>query len=316
MLLNQDEIKDRIPHRFENLLLDEVEVLTDETQTSGNLSLTLSENDPLGRDIFLKEKQPNKKTVLVSTSMEILALASIVCSGKLEPNHSVFFAGISNFKKFRDIPANEKIKGHVVKTGDKGGFLKFSGELKNENGDLLTSGEMMAIFMETPKETQKSEKKKDTPPKETMNEDALKGIAFKSPMMVIADQFVDFSTDPLSCTCKYTYPKEHPFIKGHFPTNPIMMGIMQWMAIEDACLALAHRLPQEGPFSLSGNATILKKDGTYVAELKGFEVAILKDANPKYSQSELTATKKISFKDFVNPGETLYIQLKNIQIIS
>ena len=35
----------------------------------------------------------------------------------------------------------------------------------------------------------------------------------------------------------YQYPSSHPLIKGHFPNNPVMMGVCQWQMLEDA---MAH----------------------------------------------------------------------------
>ena len=50
--LTQTEIQDRIPHRYENLLLDECLVPTED---NSKFSIQLNDNDALGRDIFLAD---------------------------------------------------------------------------------------------------------------------------------------------------------------------------------------------------------------------------------------------------------------------
>ena len=53
--------------------------------------------------------------------------------------------------------------------------------------------------------------------------------------------FLDEDINPKNAAFSYTYPNDHPCTKGHFPNNPVMMGVMQLTGVEDACLALAQQ---------------------------------------------------------------------------
>src|SRR5688572_21698922 len=93
---SQADIEALIPHRYENVLVDEVQMRNDNGEIKARLSLSISASDPLGRNLFFTQHPP--QTLLTSFTMEILALGSIVCSDKLIPGYPVFFTTISNFK--------------------------------------------------------------------------------------------------------------------------------------------------------------------------------------------------------------------------
>ena len=313
-ILTLEEIKDRIPHRYENLLIDQVEISDNPEIVSGDLKLTITESDPLDRAIFTQNISGSNRSILVTTSMEILALASIVCSGKLEANQSVFFAGISNFEKFNDLPTNAPIKGHTEKVSDKGGFLKYSGTLTDSEGTPLVKGDMLAVFIDGTPES-KGGKKKIEAPIESTDLDPGFSEVHKDKWMRITDKVVNTSEAPNGFTTRYTYPEDHPFIKGHFPNNPVMMGVMQWMSIEDASLAYALHQKLTGVNVIKGDCNIVKKDGTLVAEIKAFEVLTDLKEGSETPYATIQKTKRISFRDFVKPGETLYIQLFNLNLL-
>ena len=162
-LINQDQIKEHIIHRYENLLLDEVSIDKTKETITGTFKLCITNHDSLSRQIFSKSKEKNKKILTPQLCMESLALASIVCSGKLKKNQMAIFAGITNFKKENDLPFGEPLIGYVEKQGDKNGFLKFKGSLSNTKGHSLASGEMMAYFSDTTISNDESTSKKLDP---------------------------------------------------------------------------------------------------------------------------------------------------------
>jgi 3-hydroxymyristoyl/3-hydroxydecanoyl-(acyl carrier protein) dehydratase len=95
---------------------------------------------------------------------------------------------------------------------------------------------MTAYFM------QESEQEGDDATKKTIDLPATtettiidKSAYPKHPAMVLADRIAILSND--SCIVNYTYPTDHPLNKGHFPGNPVMMGVMQWMSISDTLTA-------------------------------------------------------------------------------
>ena len=159
IIIEDDQIKEHIIHRHENLLLDRI-IINKKNEGKGHLEVTISENDHLGRDLFLKEKSHGKKVIIVPIYMEILALAAIACTGKMEKDQIVFFTGISRFKKLLDLEMNHLSKGYVEKVSEKKGFLKYSGMLNNHKDELAANGTMTAFFTaESNIKTEASEKK-------------------------------------------------------------------------------------------------------------------------------------------------------------
>ena len=94
-----------------------------------------------------------------------------------------------------------------------------------------------------------------------------------------------------------------------------MMGVMQWMCIEDCCFLLSKILEKKGSYLIKGQADILKSEGTSVSEVKGFTVQIYEESDQFIAQAEVIKTDKVVFRDTVKPGETLFISLSSIELI-
>ena len=95
--LYRSEIEEKIPHRYENLLLDSVTSIESGSVLSGEFSLQLSVGDDLGRDLFLKQKTHTMKTLITPVIMEFLALGSIVSCGGVPHDYFLFYTGIKEF---------------------------------------------------------------------------------------------------------------------------------------------------------------------------------------------------------------------------
>jgi 3-hydroxymyristoyl/3-hydroxydecanoyl-(acyl carrier protein) dehydratase len=301
-----NEIQNRIIHRHENVLLDSV-TYDPENTDDNELSITLSRGDTLNRDIFLKQKKRGEYVVVTSVFMEILALSCIITENKLKEGDMVIFAAISNFKKLGEFPENTTITGNCVKISDKKGFLRYKGTLNN--GDTcIASGDMMAYF--TKEDTQAEIVKEEELPPLTMKKTLPINEELKSKWITMCDTLRH--VDESSCVTEYTYPDNHPFIKGHFPGNPLMMGVMQWLSIESCIFAYANEKGLKGHHVLVTDAVIQKTDGSLVAEVKKAVIDVWIDDENIVSQAEIRETKKIVFRNMVKPTETIYIHCSNI----
>ena len=303
--LTQENIKDHIIHRYENLLIDSIS-MQDSKTVSGNLTLNILKNDPLNRSIFLKEHHNGKLVLQTPIFMEVFALASIVVSGKLKENEMVMFAAISNFQSKKHYKANEPLTGHVKRINAKNNFLKYSGSLYQDNTEIA-SGEMTAIFTTSNHTTTPEQTSFTKPTKEGLPINKEK--RHKAKEMILADTLYITENEIIS---KYTYPKSHPLTKGHFPNNPIMMGVMQWMSIEDALCAYLEKINKNGNHTWSCNASLYNQHNHKIADIKNITLESWIDEPKTPNQTEIQSTKRINFRNMVKPNDTIYTVLTNL----
>jgi len=304
-ILTQTDIKDAIIHRYENLLIDSVEHSGGDDM-SGTLHLTITDNDPLGRDIFFKTLGEDSQ-LLSTLHMEILALGAIAGTGTVKEGYMVLFTGISNFEYVHPLTLNTPLKGTFKKLSDKAGFLRYSGE--TYAGDtLLAKGEMMAFL--TPMSTESSPSKQYDIPEQNRQSTVALHEDYIPKSMTLADRLYHLSDT--ECVTTYTYPPTHPFTKGHFPGNPIMMGVMQWLSVEDACRSYYSEHNLTGDKSISFSAMILRPDGSLVTEIRRCTVTCSQYG--EFIDTNIVSTKKVSFRNMVKPGEELFIYLRDISV--
>jgi 3-hydroxymyristoyl/3-hydroxydecanoyl-(acyl carrier protein) dehydratase len=302
---DSDGILTRIPHRFENVLLDHVNCIKTDVDTRGEFSVTFTPDQP--RALFLQEIEDGKFGVIRTALMEILALASIVCTDYPDDG-IIIFASISNFIVKGDLPEGTALTGEVVKLKDKGNFVRCRGHIGTATNPQLASGELMAFVISKAQLADHSSAPKivDIP---TLTHDIpIDPSAFnKAPEMVVCDQLRKPYSDG-TVIGQYRYPSTHPLTKGHFPGNPIMMGIMQMLAIEDLCAVAFSQEPAAIGKMVAGQCQIIRTDGALIAEIKNFEVEI------KADRAAFSATKKVVFRESIRPEDTVLIYLYDITI--
>lgn len=299
-----EQIKDTIPHRFENLLIDRLSnISTDPVGTDCHLNI--SDTDPLNRTLFFKTIK-NKSVFFRAFFMEFLALGSISCVDKIE-GCTYIFAGISDFEVFNDYHGNEEIKGNILKTGSKGPLMMCKSEIRNAKGELLTTANLKAAYVDNALLHQKREDKPIVEVESNRDFSVKIDSNYKEKAMTFVDKllFIDQEVKPTNATLSYTYPEDHPCTKGHFPNNPVMMGVMQLTSVEDACLALAQQQNFTNT-ALHCDVTLKNQFGDIVAILK----KVVIESNSSYSN--IKSMKKIAFKSMMFPGDTLYTYLQNI----
>lgn len=298
-----DALLSYLPHRFENVLIDSVVIKSDEL---GSLFIHISEKDSQGRHLFLKQKNEFQSVLVSPVLMEILALGSIVSRNVVVSNETVVFASISNFEKLSDFNASTNVRGSVTLTSNKGGFLKYKGLL--ESNSLICKGDMLAFFTSG---SLNQDIPEDASPISYATSTPIEKPSFKSEWMHCADALCEISET--SITTQYTYPENHPLIRGHFPGNPLMMGVMQWMSVEDALLVFCQKNNLDGHRKFTCDATLIKDNGVVVSEIKSITLSSWVNCEGMFNQTDIIATKKIAFRTTVRPGETIFIRVENIQ---
>jgi 3-hydroxymyristoyl/3-hydroxydecanoyl-(acyl carrier protein) dehydratase len=308
--LNQDQIKEAIPHRYENLLLDSVTIQESEQSLSGQLSLTIYDQDREGRDIFLAELQRNKKYLALPVYAEIMALVSIVSSrSRLIEGYTSIFAGISNFNVYDFHAENKELTGSMALVSDRKGFYKYEGFLE-ANGKRLCDGCLTAFYTPTQNLVQKDESDLQLIDVPAMSAVSKENRA-KRPDMFICDGLNLVESD--SFIAQYTYPTDHALVKGHFPGSPLMMGIMQWMCAEDSLCAYLEASNQTGQSRYLCSFKLQDRYGRAVADIMDIECEAFINTEHCVNQVYSRSVKKILFKKIIQPGETVYIYSQKIQ---
>ncbi|MFC1617512.1 hypothetical protein ACFL2K_04760 [Candidatus Margulisiibacteriota bacterium] len=319
-VLDRKEIENYIPHRYENILLDSCTTYEskENNQVKGEIAISITENDSLKRNIFSKTKSKTKKTISVPIFMEILALASIVCTDKMPPGYLAFFVIISNFERQGEFLVGDKVKGTVERVSKKQDFYKYRGELIDSKGNKICQGEIFAAIQDVSEGMPDSESKKIELPAFNENIDIRPFNKAKDQRIFLCDEVIYFNPNDKALITKFTFKNDFATNRGHFPGNPVMMGVLQWMLVEDAVFALAHILSnkgQAGKYQVECNAQVLKDDGTLVADLKKAELEVVynNDEN-SFNYTEFNKTKKMAFREIINPEQVLYVKLENVVI--
>ena len=140
-------------------------------------------------------------------------------------------------------------------------------------------------------------------------------FGWKRPEMVFVDEMITIDPSGRTAGFAYTYPEDHPFTEGHFPGNPVMMGITEWMSVSDAVSALTMELARRGELEPGGylvkcSGELLRDDGTIVAEVKGMTKRMTLGAGGQCGPPEILGTRRVVFRDMVRPAEPLRIRAR------
>ena len=310
--LSIDDISLRIPHRFENLLLDSCTILDN---NEGEFEVNLTQTDALGRSIFIYDHQ-STPSIPIPLLPEIGALASISSANQLHSDDvATYFAAITQFScPNGPFPIGHPIRGKTKRLSGKNDFYKY--QFRISSGDFDASGQLMAYY------DRSGGTKTDSPAPincpDHVQACLSSSISTISEYKEKAPHLTFVSTCHLlnstSAVYGYQYPANHPFIKGHFPNNPVMMGICQWLMLEDG---MAHALSQwdtltDTSLELSCNAIIFKSDLTPACDIKAATLQATFHNDHWHVSS--TAVKKIMFKQRVVPNDQLFIYISDITI--
>ena len=138
-----ETIKENVPHRFENLLIDSFTPDSD-VSGSGDFTIHITKEDPLNRQLF-SELDSSESRHMVSTSLvEMMALGSILNTGKIPKGHFAFFAAISKFNKEGSFKVDIPIQGSCKHLSEKAGFHRYEATLTQENA--IATSQLMAFF--------------------------------------------------------------------------------------------------------------------------------------------------------------------------
>ncbi len=323
VILEGPQLEGVLPHRGRNLIIDRDECYTKEGEPFGEAALLLADGDEAGRDIFLRGAAGGK-AVMEFAFAEHLALNAIsvlksVGEG-LKEGDICYFASITGSKTSREIAGGEQLCSIVSRKADKGPFRRFSGAIATATGEPVAQCDINSFTLHLDDEAPRDMLKKGEVVACEIDEPVDRAVfGWKHAAMVFVDSMVSIGEEERTAAFSYAYPADHPFAAGHFPGNPIMMGITQWMCVSDAAMWLARELVLRGAIAAGDleivcSGELLRDDGTIVAEVKKMTKRCTIGAGGEVDAPELVSTKRVVFRDMVRPGEPLRVRARITRI--
>ncbi len=140
-MLDINEIKKIIPHRYPFLLVDKIIECDDDSQIVGIKSVTM--NEPFFQGHF--PDFPVMPGVLIVEAMAQVACILAMRVLKKEGHTSVFFTGIDGLKFRKPVVPGDVLRLELTKTKQRGELFRFDGKALVE-GKVVTQGSIQAIL--------------------------------------------------------------------------------------------------------------------------------------------------------------------------
>lgn len=280
-----------LPHRGVNLLPDTVEVLADGLTAISHTRIP--RGDARGREVFARTDGRWSEPFLA----ELMALTGVpLLTAKLGSNVAVF-SMISRISFSAPALLSDAVIGHAKITRERSGFTTFLTRAEC-NGKTILEAEVMsgaAPLADIAKSAAR--------PFFELSASPLPAgcLDWKPPHLRFVDGVVSADAASRTLTCSYTYPAAHPFVAGHFPGAPLMMGVTQWSAVADAAWAAATLFGLHG--SITANGTVKRQDGSEVLDVRDL---ILNQAD---GAPYIASTKRVAFREPVRPTDGLLVQV-------
>ena len=140
-MLDINEIKKIIPHRYPFLLVDKIIECDDDSQIVGIKSVTM--NEPFFQGHF--PEFPVMPGVLIVEAMAQVACILAMRVLKKEGHSSVFFTGIDGVKFRKPVVPGDVLRLELIKTKQRGELFRFDGKALVEE-QVVTQGSLQAVL--------------------------------------------------------------------------------------------------------------------------------------------------------------------------
>ena len=140
-MLDINEIKKIIPHRYPFLLVDKIIECDDDSQIVGIKSVTV--NEPFFQGHF--PDYPVMPGVLIVEAMAQVACILAMRVLKKEGHSSVFFTGIDGVKFRKPVVPGDVLRLELTKTKQRGELFRFDGKALVED-QVVTQGSIQAVL--------------------------------------------------------------------------------------------------------------------------------------------------------------------------
>ncbi len=287
-----------LPHRGRNLLADGL--VLSEDRTSSVSRTTLNPGDARGRDIALRQLADGRQCWNEPFLAELMALTGVpLLHERLAPNnHVAVFSMISRIAFHGPAPAGREVVGHASIARDRGTFTSFNTHAEVDGKRILEAEVMSGVAVLAEVAAAKNRQISSAPAGEPIDP---AWFAWKPAATRFIDRIVSADAVSGKLLGVYRYPTDHPFVPGHFPGQPVMMGVTQWTAAADATWAACKRFGLSG--TVVANGVIRRPEGAEVLDIRDL---VLRDDGGIPS---IVATKRLAFREPVLPGDELLIDI-------
>ncbi len=291
-LYDHHALEAHLPHRGVNLIPDTVEILADGLTSISHTRIP--SDDARGRAVFARTDGRWSEPFLA----ELMALTGVpLLTSKLGSNVAVF-SMISRISFTAPAMLGDDVIGHAKITRERSGFTTFLTRAEC-NGQTILEAEVMSGSAPLA-EIAKAPARPFTSGLQTSSLPAG-CLDWKPPHLRFVDAVVSADATTHTVVCSYTYPTTHPFVSGHFPGAPLMMGVTQWSAVADAAWVAAKLFGLTG--GVVANGVVKRQDGSEILDVRDL---VLAEAN---GCPFIASTKRVAFREPVRPTDGLLVEV-------
>ena len=286
-----------IPHRGANILADTVTMNAARTHAVSRPRVL--PGDARGREIFGRRGPDGVACWYEPFLAELMALTGVpLLRDKLAPlGHVAVFSMISKIVFDRLAPLAGEVVGEAVITRDRGAFTVFSTKATIDGQRILEAEVMSGSAALADIAGGPGGEPGDLP---AGTAPAAAALAWKPEATRFAHTVISADAASGKLVTGYRYPVGHPFVPGHFPGAPLMMGVTQWAAVADAAWLAAQTFGYPGVIA---QGTIRRPSGAEILDVRDLDL-ITEGGLPR-----IAGTKRIAFRDKVMPGDAVLVEV-------
>lgn len=287
------ELEAHLPHRGCNLIPDLVEVA--DGGLVATATVTVPPGDPRGREVFGRRDAAGAACWYEPFIFEFLALTGIpLLTPRLAPLGQVaVFSAISRISLSRLVKLGSQLTGRAEIVRDRAPFTVFACSATVDGQHVLDAEVMSGVS------TLAEVSSRPAAPQALPPATALDAFGWKPRETTFVDAVASWDPAGRRIACTYAYPADHPFVPGHFPGAPLMMGVTQLAAVADAGWAALQRL---GAAAGTVSGSVRRPDGAGICEVR--DLVLADDGGVP----RIAALKRIAFREPVRPGDTLIVE--------
>jgi 3-hydroxymyristoyl/3-hydroxydecanoyl-(acyl carrier protein) dehydratase len=292
-----------LPHRGVNLFIDEVWTNAERNRSRSRTRILAPEHRE--RELLLRSDEQGRACWSEPFLIELMALSGItqLHEGLEQRGLISVFSAISRIQFHGLAPAGAEILGEAEIIRQRGDFSIFATRATCDGRPLLEAEVMSGAQSMADIAKVGSRPFTSAPAGEALDPAWL---AWKPPHLRFVDRIVAADAGRGTLTCSYVYPERHPFVAGHFPEAPLMMGVTQWSALADAAWIARQKFGLTGAIVAQG--TIKRQGGGEILDVRDLVIEGLVGADGR-QVPRIAATKRLAFREVVRPGDGMLIEV-------